>query len=566
MPTECNERAFEFQPLGSRASDGPIRRRDDHFGCGRPAVAGSGGPDRACWPSLARCFDDHRDPELIEHTVEELLKQRVFALALGYEDLNDHDQLRADPLLAVLVGKRDPTGQERARAARPRQAAGRQEHAQSAGADAGRGRRQAAATRRSWLGMRDIGVVVRRSVSAAAPHSRRQRSFWTWMPPTIRLHGHQVGPLLPRLLRAATATCRCTSSAASTCCCAKLRPADIDAAAGSGASKWPGSCEQIRQRWPQRADHPARRQRLLPREPDAWCEDNRVDYLFGLAKNKRLTRILGQRTARGPAAIRRPRASRPACSKTSPIARARVGAASGAWSARPSIWPRAPIRGSWSRRCRPSDCAARALYEELYCARGDMENRIKEQQLCLFADRTSCQTMRANQLRLWLSSAAYVLLQALRQYGSEGHAAGAGPLRHDPPEAAEDRGGGAGDRAPGVVLAVRELSVSGVVPPGVRPICGSGTSTASGPCVNRRRPVHVPKFEWPFRLSDALAAARTTRNRLSHEPLQALYATHSVPFSPLAAQPRSNDGSYTRTTRPNHRPTRQSFRVVRNAG
>ena len=65
---------------------------------------------------------------------------------------------------------------------------------------------------------------------------------------------------------------------------------------------------------------------------------------------------------------------------------------------------------------------ARALYEDLYCARGDMENRIKEQQLDMFADRTSAHTMRANQLRLWFSSVAYVLMNLLRHYGLRGTA------------------------------------------------------------------------------------------------------------------------------------------------
>jgi hypothetical protein len=141
-----------------------------------------------------------------------------------------------------------------------------------------------------------------------------------------------------------------------------------------------------------------------------------VDYVFGLAKNKRLTKILGrelhevqqQFQATGEAA----RTFQEFTYRTRK-----------SWSRERRVIGKAEhlAKGSNPRFVVTSLAAkryaARTLYEDLYCARGEMENRIKEQQLCLFADRTSCQTMRANQLRLWLSSAAYVLVQALRQFG-----------------------------------------------------------------------------------------------------------------------------------------------------
>jgi hypothetical protein len=173
---------------------------------------------------------------------------------------------------------------------------------------------------------------------------------------------------------------------------------------------------QIRERWPNvqiilRGDGGFCRDHLL-----SWCEENRVDYVFGLAKNKRLLKVIGHELhlaqqefqATGKAA-RQFKDFEYRTKKSWSRPRRVVGKAE--HLAKGSN-PRFVVTSLPAERF-----AMRALYEDLYCARGEMENRIKEQQLCLFADRTSCRTMRANQLRLWLSSAAYVLLQALRQHG-----------------------------------------------------------------------------------------------------------------------------------------------------
>ena len=151
-----------------------------------------------------------------------------------------------------------------------------------------------------------------------------------------------------------------------------------------------------------------------------WCEANRVDYVFGLARNARLaerSQAEFARQARGGAV----RQGRRAASRTSATRRWTVGAGSAALSAKPST-------GGQRRRAQrqPSlhrDLAAgeihgrRALYEKLYCARGEMENRIKECQLDLFADRTSAGTMRANQLRLWFAVDGLCAARALRRIG-----------------------------------------------------------------------------------------------------------------------------------------------------
>lgn len=200
--------------------------------------------------------------------------------------------------------------------------------------------------------------------------------------------------------------------------CAKLRPADIDAAAGS-VKVVERIVAQIRRPWPQvrimlRGDSGFCRENLM-----CWCENHGVDYLFGLAKNARLQRIIGRQLHEAQLAFAAPgqpcRQFADFCYQTRK-----------SWSRARRVVGKAEhlAKGANPRfvvtSLTPEECDARALYEDRYCARGEMENRIKEQQLCLFADRTSCYTMRANPLRWWLSSAAYVLLQALRQYGLAG--------------------------------------------------------------------------------------------------------------------------------------------------
>ena len=114
MPTQCNQESFEFHPLGKRE----VRGQFD----GGAITSDAGGlllreveKRTGIIAQFAACFSDHRDAERIEHTVKELVAQRVYALALGYEDLNDHDQLRHDPLLAVLAEKPDPASRARKR-------------------------------------------------------------------------------------------------------------------------------------------------------------------------------------------------------------------------------------------------------------------------------------------------------------------------------------------------------------------------------------------------------------------------------------------------------------------
>lgn len=414
MTTECNQLAFVFHPLGSRqvtaAFDGGTITSDGGALLLRELESRTGLLSR-----MAGCFDDHRDPELVEHSVEELLKQRVFALALGYEDLNDHDELRSDPLLATLVGKRDPLGQERV----------------------DRRDRGKALAGKSTLNRLELTPVGARATSRYKKIVARHGDLESWFveaflqltpqaPEEIvldldatddPLHGHQLGRFFHGYYQH-----YCYLPLYVFCgehlLCAKLRPADIDAAAGS-VKVVDEIVRQIRRVWPDvriilRGDSGFCRENLM-----SWCEAGGVDYLFGLAKNARLRRIIGRQMHEAQLAFE---ATGQACRQFTEFsyqtrkswsrARRVVGKAE---HLAKGANPRFVVTSLTSQE---SD--ARALYEDRYCARGDMENRIKEQQLCLFADRTSCQTMRANQLRLWLSSAAYVLLAALRQYGLAG--------------------------------------------------------------------------------------------------------------------------------------------------
>ena len=196
---------------------------------------------------------------------------------------------------------------------------------------------------------------------------------------------------------------------------AKLRRANIDAAAGS-VEEVARIVAHIRRRWPLvrilvRADSGFAREELM-----AWCEANGVHFLFGLAKNDRL--IAEIKTELDQAAVQSRRTGKPArrfkdfrwTTRSSWNRRRRV-VAKAEWT-KDEANPRFVVT-SLTR----AECKARYLYEKVYCARGDMENRIKECQLDLYADRTSTATMRANQLRLWFASMAYVLLCALRRIG-----------------------------------------------------------------------------------------------------------------------------------------------------
>ena len=238
---------------------------------------------------LAGCFQDGRDPELIEHSVRTLVMQRVVGIALGYEDLNDHDQLRHDPVLAVLAGKLKAQRKDCAPLA-GKSTLNRLEHAPKATPGE---RYRKIAHHPEQIESLFVDLFWRRT------RRRRSRSFWIWMRPTTRSMGIRRGGSFTAITMV-TATCRCTCFAAKHLLAAKLRRSNIDGSAGA-VEEMDRVVGQIRKRWPKvritlRADSGFAREELM-----AWCESNAVDYVFGLAKNARLIEVLEPALARAQA-------------------------------------------------------------------------------------------------------------------------------------------------------------------------------------------------------------------------------------------------------------------------
>ncbi len=414
MIAECTTDEFGFQPLGRRdvvaRFDGGAITSDAGGLLLRELEAKTGLLRR-----FADCFTDHRDPESIEHSVEDLVKQRVLGIALGYEDLNDHDELRHDPLLAVLVGKRDATGQDRVRQRdKGKPLAGKSTLNRLELTPPGAG-----ADSRYKKIVASCASIERFFVDAFldAHDEPPEEIVLDFDATDDPLHGDQLGAFFHGYYKH-----YCFLPLYVFCgrrlLCAKLRPANIDASAGT-VEELRRIAAHIRERWPGvrillRGDSGFCREAIMD-----WCEKNGVDFLLGLGKNERLKAEIAEEMQQAKAA----------CEQTGKAARVFKDFAYqtlDSWSRPRRVVGKAEHlpKGENPRfvvtSLSAADVAAQALYEQNYCARGDMENRIKEQQLYLFADRTSCATMRANQLRLWFSSVAYVLLQTLRDVGLKG--------------------------------------------------------------------------------------------------------------------------------------------------
>lgn len=414
MQTQCTPQTFEFQGLGRREV---VARFD-----GGPITSDAGGlllreveKHTGFIRQMARCFTDYRDENLIEHSVEQLLRQRIFGLALGYEDLNDHDQLRHDPLLATLVGKQDPAGNDRLRKRdRGKALAGRNTLNRLELTPRGAGQKsryKKIVANQGWIESLFVGLFLQLHPT---PPKRIVLDLDATDDP---VHGDQLGKFFHGYYKN-----YCFLPLYIFCgdhlLAAKLRPANIDGAAGS-VKELARIVEHIRSQWPDariviRADSGFCRENIM-----AWCEANDVGYILGLAKNKRLQKILGKE-------LHEAKQQFEATGSAARVFKDFFYQTHKSWSRSRRVVGKAEHlrKGANPRFVVTSLSAeefdARTLYEDDYCGRGEMENRIKEQQLYLFADRTSAHSMRANQLRLWFSSVAYTLLQVIRQFGLQG--------------------------------------------------------------------------------------------------------------------------------------------------
>jgi hypothetical protein len=398
--TECIQSGFGFEACGGReivarfnggtiSSDGGallLRQTDKRLNL---------------LPRLAECFLDDRRQDLVEHSVLEMISQRIYGLALGYEDLNDHEQLRKDPVFGILTGREDLNEPLAGKSTLNRM-------------ELGSGVKDRYKKITFWRdGMDELLVKVFIESYEQAPAEVILDVDTTDLP----LHGKQEGRFfhgyydsycyLPLYIFCGEQVL-----------CARLREANHDAAYGS-LQEIQRIVAQIRVAWPAvkivlRGDSGFCRNQLM-----SWCENNGVDFVFGLARNQRLRKIIG---AEMHAATQQWQQTGKPARVFSEFSYQTKKTKKGGWERARRVAAKAEhIDGKENPRfvvtsLSSEEWAAKALYENLYCARGDMENRIKEQ-FSLFADRVSTETMRANQMRLYLSTMAYVLVSGLRRIG-----------------------------------------------------------------------------------------------------------------------------------------------------
>jgi hypothetical protein len=398
--TECNQSSFGFEASGRReivarfdggtiSSDGGaflLRQTDKRLNL---------------LSRLSACFVDGRSQNLVEHTIQEMLSQRIYGLALGYEDINDHEQLRRDPVFGILAG----------REALEEPLAGKSTLNRM---ELGTGITDRYKKITYWKDAIDE-LMVRVFIEShrSAPGEIVLDVDTTDLP----LHGKQEGRFfhgyydnycyLPLYVFCGDHVL-----------CARLREANHDASFGC-LTEIGRIVVQLRAAWPAvkivlRGDSGFCRNELM-----SWCESHGVDFVFGMARNQRLRKIIGQRMHE--ATQQWTRTGKPARVFTEFKYRTKKTKKSGWDCARRVVAKAEHIDGKENPRfvvtsLPPAEWAAQTLYEQLYCERGDMENRIKEQ-FSLFADRVSAETMRANQMRLYLSAMAYILVSGLRRLG-----------------------------------------------------------------------------------------------------------------------------------------------------
>lgn len=397
--TECNGKQLTFQALGRREVvarfDGGQLSSDGGGLLLRETERRSG-----IIKQFADCFRDYRNPLLVEHTLRSLLGQRVFGLCLGYEDLNDHDHVRHDPLMAMLVDKSDPT--------QPLAGKSTLNRLELTPEGNGEDRYKRIVYEVEAMDRLFVNVFIQAHITVP------QRIILDLDTTDDEIHGGQEGRFFHGYYGS-----YCYLPLYIFCgehlLCARLRSAKVGPAEGT-VQELDRIVSQIRQAWPNveiviRADAGFCRDDIL-----SWCEEHGVDYVIGLARNTRLERMIASEMEQACAVSK-------LTAEPSRIYKDLQYRTLDTWSRERRVVGKAEYlidkpNARFVVTSRPIESiAGQTLYEDEYCGRGDMENRIKEQKCFLFSDRTSAETMRANQLRLWFSSVAYLLMSALRRLG-----------------------------------------------------------------------------------------------------------------------------------------------------
>jgi len=416
METECTTEQMEFQQLGRRRVIG-------RFDGGKISSDAGGVLLREVesrlhiLKRLARdCFRDYRDEARIEHTVESLIRQRVYGIALGYEDLNDHDRLRHDVVMGLLSEKRDPSGKDRVREQ-----------------DQGKAIAGKSTLNRLELTPEDANEksCYKKIVADGVKIDELMITLFIESYPSAPselvldvdatddpLHGNQEGKYFHGYY-AEYCYLPLYIFSGEHLLCARLRPANEDPASGV-RQELERIVKRLKAVWPEvriivRGDSGFCREEIM-----SYCErESQLDYVLGLAKNSRLIEAIGDEMAEA-------KQSYQSTQKSARVFKDFRYRTRKSWSKQRRVVGKAEYlaKGENPRFIVTSIASeekqARELYEDCYCARGDMENRIKEQQLGLFADRTSTSWMRSNQLRLYFSSFAYILMHTLRRLGLAG--------------------------------------------------------------------------------------------------------------------------------------------------
>ena len=416
--TNCIQQTFAFQGLGKRKVEADFRGGN---------VSADGGVTLlreidlldGLTIQLSECFTDFRDQRFVEHSVTDLLRQRICGIAMGYEDRNDHDSLRRDPCMAAGVGKTDPLGlarrgeTDKGRALAGKSTLNRLEltQAKTAGAEI--------ITSGPHKIRADFDAIeallIRHAVSKLEADT--DEIVLDFDATDSLIHGDREGKFFHGYYRSyCYLPLYCFIGPWPVW--SQLRTSNRDAADGT-VEALEKILPVIRERFPKarvilHADSGFAREPILSR-----CEDQGIFYVTGYAKNAVLLRHLDATMfrAKADAVVRGGH-----CTyftefgyrtKTSwSRSRRLIGKAQVNPKGENPRFIVTNLPGGEDDRWRPE-----RLYREFYCARGDMENRIKDQQLDLFADRMSCSAMASNQIRLWFSTIAYVLMISLRERG-----------------------------------------------------------------------------------------------------------------------------------------------------